>query len=390
MPYTTPTVNYCATINGTYTSLTGIQSVSISRGRQRFQDNFTQTNCVIELIPAATYAVPLAVGQFIDVRTTNAAGSPAYFVGNITDIERQYSIPYTAATGLAPADRITITAAGTLGVLGKSTFADYFIVSSNATETIGQVAVNAGAIVDGVGFNYSSLAINSAQLLSNIGVLDLVNTLLRTAQYFIDDIDNARAAYLGRNNVGVTFQPGQGNTTYTFSDAETVGAFSFNNLQFLSSVQNTFTEAQVAPAGLATQTASSGSAPYNTLVYDTYSVSTADAASLAGYIINLQSTTTAVPFSISTNTNLAPTCTTISQLALTGVLSDITAGMNLGATVKVIFRGTTANATIQGINTTFYPDYATVQLFLSPSLGTAFTLDSTVLGVLDTSRLGFP
>ncbi|CAB4135330.1 hypothetical protein UFOVP290_8 [uncultured Caudovirales phage] len=390
MAYTAPTVNYCATIGGTYTSLTGIQSVSISRGRQRFQDNFTQTNCVIELIPSATYAVPLAVGQFIDVRTTNAAGSPAYFVGNITDIERQYSIPYTAATGLAPADRITITAAGTLGVLGKSTFADYFIVSSNATETVGQVAFDAGTIVDGVGLNYTSLAFNSAQALTNIGVLDLVNTLLRTAQYFIDDIDNARAAYLGKSNVGVTFQPGQGNTTYTFSDAGTVGALRFNNLQFLSSVQNTFTQAQVAPAGLATQTASSGSAPYNTLVYDTYSVSTADAASLAGYIINLQSTTTAVPFSISTNTNLAPTCTTISELALTGVLSDITAGMNLGATVKVIFRGTTVNATIQGINTTFYPDYATVQLFLSPSLGTAFTLDSTVLGVLDTSRLGFP
>jgi hypothetical protein len=390
MPYTPPTVNYCATINGTYTSLTGAQSVSISRGRQRFQDNFTQTNCVIELIPAATYAVPLAVGQFIDVRTTNAAGSPAYFVGNITDIQRAYSIPYNSVTGVAPADRITITAAGTLGVLGKSTFADYFIVSSNATETIGQVAFDAGAIVDAVGFNYSSLAFNSAQLLTNIGVLDLVNTLLRTAQYFIDDIDNARAAYFGKNNVGVTFQPGQGNTAYSFSDVGTVGTRAFTDLQFLSSVQNTFTQVQVAPAGLATQTASSGTAPFNTLVYDTYSLNTANAASLAGYILNMQSLATAVPYSITTNTLVAPTCTTISELALTAVLSDITAGMNLGAGVQVTFRGTTAKAQIQGINTTFYPDYATVQLFLSPSLGAPFTLNSTTLGILDANRLGFP
>jgi hypothetical protein len=64
--------------------------------------------------------------------------------------------------------------------------------------------------------------------------------------------------------------------------------------------------------------------------------------------------------------------------------------MNLGASVTVIFRGTTVTATIQGINTTFYDDYATVQLFLSPSLSSSFTLDSTVLGVLDTNRLGYP
>jgi hypothetical protein len=390
MPYTTPTVNYCATINGTYTSLTGIQSVSISRGKQRFQDNFTQTNCVIELIPAATYAVPLAVGQFIDVRTTNSSGSPAYFVGTITDIERAYSIPYTAATGLAPADRITISAAGTLGVLGKSVISSDVMVESDCTGSIFSFAFDSGAIVDAVGFNYYSLAFNSAQLLTNVGVLDLTNTLLRTCQYFIDDIDNQRVTYLGKNYTAATFQPGQGNTSYTFSDAGTPGAFAFNNLQFLSSVQNTFTQVQVAPAGLATQTASSGLAPYNTLVYDTYSLNTGDAASLAGYIINMQSLATAVPYSITTSTVVAPTCTTISQLSLTDVYADITLGMNLGATVQVIFRGTTAKAQIQGINTTFYADYATVQLFLSPSLGGAFTLNSSVLGILDTNRLGFP
>jgi hypothetical protein len=390
MPYTPPTVNYCATINGTYTSLTGIQSVSISRGRQRFQDNFTQTNCVIELIPAATYAVPLAVGQFIDVRTTNAAGSPAYFVGNITDIERAYSIPYDSVTGIAPADRITITAAGTLGVLGKSVISSDVMVESDCTGSIFSFAYDAGTHVDAVGFNNYSLAFNSAQLLTNIGVLDLVNTLLRTCQYIIDDIDNQRVTSLGFSNVGATFQPGQGNTAYNFSDVGTVGTRAFTDLQFLSSVQNTFTQVQVAPAGLATQTASSGTAPFNTLVYDTYSLNTANAASLAGYILNMQSLATAVPYSITTNTLVAPTCTTISELALTAVLSDITAGMNLGATANVTFRGTTASAQIQGINTTFYPDYATVQLFLSPSLGAAFTLDSTVLGILDTNRLGFP
>jgi hypothetical protein len=141
---------------------------------------------------------------------------------------------------------------------------------------------------------------------------------------------------------------------------------------------------------LATQTATSGSAPYNSLVYDTYNQNTSDAASLAGYIVNLQSLTTAVPFSITTDTKMAANCTTISELSTSAVFADVTAGMNLGAAVTVEFRGTTVTAQIQGINTTFYPDYAQVQLYLSPSLGTAFTLDSSAFGVLDTNRLGYP
>jgi hypothetical protein len=64
--------------------------------------------------------------------------------------------------------------------------------------------------------------------------------------------------------------------------------------------------------------------------------------------------------------------------------------MNLGAGVTVLFRGTTALAEIQGINTVFYSDYAQLQLYLSPSLGTPFTLDSSTFGVLDTNRLGYP
>ncbi len=88
MPYTAPTVNYCATMAGTYTTLTGVQSVSISRGRRYFQDNFQASQCVVELIPATSYSPELAIGQFIDVRVANTATSRAFFTGQITDVER--------------------------------------------------------------------------------------------------------------------------------------------------------------------------------------------------------------------------------------------------------------------------------------------------------------
>jgi hypothetical protein len=77
------------------------------------------------------------------------------------------------------------------------------------------------------------------------------------------------------------------------------------------------------------------------------------------------------------------------ELAQLNAYNDSAAVQIIGALVTVIFRGTTVTAQIQGINTTFYPDYASVQLYLSPSIGAPFTLDSPILGVLDQNRLGF-
>jgi hypothetical protein len=389
MPYTTPTVNYCATVDGTYTSLTGVQFVSVSRGRQRFQDNFPQTSCTIELIPATTYALPLAVGQFIDVRDTNTSTSPAYFVGVITDIERKYEIPYNTVSAYAPADRIIITATGATGQLGKQSFSDYDLLSQSVDLSI--IGLTGASQVYTFTYTTSTL-LNSAQTFTG-GSLDLINGLLRTQQYLIDDLDNQRTGNVfvaDYTNSVSTFPAGQGNVNYNFSDAGTVGAFKFGNLEYLSSVQNTFKQVQVVSPGNATQTASSGSAPYNTLVYDTYNFNATDALNLANFILSTKSVTTATPYSIATNTNLAATCTNISKLSNVNTLSGGDLSMNLGASATVIFRGTTATAEIQGINTTFYPDYATVQLFLSPSTGTAFTLNSSAFGVLDTNRLGYP
>jgi hypothetical protein len=381
MAYTTPTVNYCATVDGTYTSLTGIQSVSISRGRQRFQDNFPQTNCTIELIPATSYALALAVGQFIDVRDANDRYSPCYFQGVISDIERKYEMPYDTVSSYAPADRIIITATGPTGALGKQSLSNYSFASQLVDTTIDGYALSFNVVAF---TNTPSTVISTAQTFTG-GSLDLTNTLLRTQQYLIDDADNNRTGVVffdDFTNTVTTFPAGQGNVNYTFSDAGTVGALKFSNLEYLSSVQNTFKQVQVVSPGNATQSATSGAAPYNTLVYNTYSLNTTEALNLANFVLSTKSIDTASPYSIRTNTNLSATCTDISKLSDLADLSADNLAMNLGASVSIIFRGTTATAQIQGINTSFFPDYASVQLFLSPSLGTAFTLDSTVFGIL--------
>jgi hypothetical protein len=72
------------------------------------------------------------------------------------------------------------------------------------------------------------------------------------------------------------------------------------------------------------------------------------------------------------------------------IFNAINPPITIGAPVQTTFRGTTVDASIEGINSNFYPDYASVQVYLSPSLGIPFVLDSASSGVLDTNRLAFP
>lgn len=376
MTYTPPTVNYSATIDGTYTTLTGVQSVLISRGRRRIADPFPQSSCVIELIPANSYAVPLAIGQFIDVRQTNVDTSRAFFSGKITDVERVYAMPYNSGTGAAPGDRIRITATGGTGILGTnySTFTwgtDTYIQALLEVQDTSNVRIQSWG---------SSLYVSAQSVYG--GGLEVLNQLIATTQFLIDDADERRSAFGGYS--GEIFAYPVSSNTVTFSDTGT--GFAMKQLEYLSSAQNTFSKVNVNAEGLATQSAQSGTPPYNTLNVSTYNVSTADALALAQYLYDLNSTTVqAVPASITTDTTVAPTCMELAYTCITGPFYGY-----IGSPVTVLFRGTTATAGVQGFSAAFYPDRGQVQLYLSPSIGTPFTLDSTASGVLDTNRLGYP
>jgi len=375
MPYTPPTVNYSATIDGTYTSLTGVQSISISRGRQRIADPFPQSSCVVELIPANSYALPLAIGQFIDVRQTNSGTSRAFFAGRITDVERVYDMPYNSITGAAPGDRIRITCTGGTGILAAnysavSWPAGFFVLAIGYLQSASNIRIQ----------SESSAATVSAQTLT-AGALDILNTLLNTSQKVVDDSDLKR---ITTTYGGEVFVYSNSPNAVTFSD--TGSGFAMRRVEFLSSAQNTFTRVNVNAAGLATQTSTSGSAPYNTLNMSTYNGNTADALSLSSYLLSLNSTQLqAAPNIISTDTNVAATCTDLLYLCQTGPIYGY-----VGSPVTVTFRGTTTTAAIQGVSGVFYPDYAAVTVNVAPSIGTPFTLDSTVFGILNTNRLGYP
>jgi len=393
MPYTTPVASYSTTINGTYTALTGIQTISINRGRQRFQDPFRQSSCVIELIPANSYATALAVGQYIDVRDSNSASSPSYFVGRITDVNRSYDMPYNAGTGSAPGDRITIFATGGTGVIGAKLY-DNASFGSGPTQIYEQIVTNQSggrAIIclpDAATFGYVTPAASAVSNYSG-SALDLVNKYLRTDQLVLDDYDSKRTSYLGWSTFTTIAPLAYDTTTYAFTDNTSSGKYV--GIDYMSSVQNSFDVVQVAPAGLAIQTATLSSSIDNTLRYDTINNTTTDALSLANFILATNNQPTAVPFAITTNTLVNSTCLTLAKIPRpSGAVPDAPANFPIGSTATIAFRGTNVSGTVQGVQTTFYVDYASVRVFLSPTLGTPFLLDSTTNGILDTNVLGYP
>jgi hypothetical protein len=380
MPYTAPIVAYNSGASATWYTLSGIQSINISRGRQRFQDPVSQTSAVIELIPATSYTLDLAIGQAIEVRDTNADASNCYFQGRITDVQRSYAFPYNSSTNYAPADRIIVTAAGATGIIGTAQLNNYSLTAQAVALSIASIATSQQVSSLQMGGNGVT---NSAQTIT-VSALDAINQLARTAQLSFDDLCLLRANPMV---FGITLYPtGSRYRTIAFSD--TGSGYSYTGLEFLSSVQNTFNWVSVQPDGLSAAV-SSGTSPFNALNYSTYSASSGDASNLAGYLLNMLSgQQTIVPFTISTNTTVSSSCMDLAKLVKSMPFDTTQAVM--GQPISVTFRGSTSNGSVIGVNSAFYADRATVQLFLSPSLGTPFTLDSTAFGVLTTNRLGYP
>lgn len=381
MAYTAPNVYYSATVDGTYTQLTGIGPIVINRGRQQYTDPFAGSRCTIELIPANSYSPALAIGQFLDIRASNSAASPAFFAGRITDISRTYGIPYNAsATINAPADRITITATGGTGVAASQAVTSDFTIDGTypsitnlftLSQSYAQVYTNV------YGSQYSTAAVSTQTITAGAQVWDVVNKLLRTAQWYVDDDDIGRTVLSARSYAIAIRAPGT-TTTVTFQDNGSAG-YKYTDLEYLSTVQQTFSSVVVEPDGLAAQYSTSGSL-LNSYTISTYNQTTTDALSLASYIRTLSNQTTPTPFVISTSTKAADGVDTLARF--------VTYPVGIAASVK--FRGSTVAATVQGWRFGFYPDYANVTAYLSPSLGTPFTLDSASFGVLDTNRLGYP
>lgn len=228
-----------------------------------------------------------------------------------------------------------------------------------------------------------ALAIGTQSTLGVYGSrLGIFNLGCRTGQLYLNDYTTVQvpASYVFSSNVAIS--GASTGTQITFTDDGTTGSniYKYAQINYLSNQQSTFNKVYVEAPGVTTQSATGNIFATGSLVYESANATNADALNLATYLANTLAEDTPSPFSITTSTAVDGNAQKLAEYVT----------YPLGSTVKVIFRGTTVYATLQGSSCSFYPDYATVTCYLSPSLGIPFTLDSTLFGVLDTNRLGYP
>jgi hypothetical protein len=388
MTYTAPSVQYCATLDGTYTVLSGVQSVNINRGRKIATDPFVGSSCVIEVIPPATFTVELAVGQFLDVRESNSGTADAYFCGRITDIVRTYEIPYDPITGAAPGDRILITCSGPTGQLAATQLVDYVVTGVAGGQQRSTVQLSNILIDNGFTSVNTNVRDKTPQTFTySGGAFDLFNQIARNVQAYIDDLDMQRTTFGGFSSAIGFFAPNyQVSTTVTDVFPGNTGTH-FVGLQFLSSTQQSFNEIIVTASGRTTQVVETVSGPYNSLNYSTTLDQEADMLDLAQYLFAFNQETTAVPASVTLSSTEN---TQISRFA--EIKTRTTTSNNflmLGSRVNINFRGQTYVGQLQGIQTNYGIEQARQTLYFSANLGQPFTLNTAEFGVLDTSRLGY-
>ena len=416
MPFTPPTVNVATTMNGTYTTIAGIQNLQFNRGRQRYSDPFASSNLNIEMLAPTNNALVPVVGNYIDIRATNSSASEAYFVGKVTDVRRQYDIPYTTATNSAPGDRIYITVRGAVGLIGQYQANNPYIFKEGPSWTI------AGALSAFFGYTFNCVVVTlgtyanwpiarlfSSQILFTGSALDMMNQLARTGPYYFSDYDNARVVAVPDPDQG-GFNPGYGDrefkvgvrdagladisaSNFTFSD---VGAIRYDGIEFLTGNENNYTAITVStdsnlfgndaktttvPDPIpAAQSLYVGNAPFTTLEWTTNSPTTTWSESLTGVVYTRTTQPTIGPFSITTTTAVDSTALNMALMNTHFV----------GETGSITFRGTTYKVSLEGVEVSMTPDQARVTCYFSPFPGDFFILDSTANGVLDVNKLGYP
>lgn len=357
-------------------------------GRQRLTDRYTPDIFSVELLAPASDgpAIP-PVRYYLRAETVISATTYTLFLGVITDVNRDYGIPYNSGTGAAPADRITITAASYGMYLSGRGVATNVVIGANTTL---ETAVNA-VYDDGVSTSGGPTFVGSPASAS-----DIWNTAIAQDETYtgnvLDYINSVVASVVSRMSDGPSLTAGpnllDGNyisgNDFNFSDGAAFGTQThpYNQIEFLASDNNSYTEIRVGyNSNAATVSAVSGSQPYQT--YSTVSVleSAATAQGAADLTLAILSQSQYTPFRVSTKASM------MSNPLLPIQLSSNNTGRAIGSLVQVRFRGTVYQTILEGYIITQDRDDAYYTFFLSPGLGQPLILDDANFGILDTNTL---
>lgn len=366
--------------DGSYTTITDIQDVSISGGRQALVDNFSATRCTITCRYPNGYVSPisgLVPGAPISVEMRNEPTHTTtfgVFIGYVADVEVKYGMPF--ANDVGAADYLIITCEGPFARLARATGNGYAMPSEKIIDQT--TRANQQTQVDILYGSADFSRVMSATTVDGSWA-DWLNQLVLSIAGRIRDSDP----------INVQSQnPDPSGSTFSDSATPAAGDLPYNSIAFDSLAQNYFNQITVDPVSFATQTVSNipiGESPRNYTV-DTYSGSDSQATDLANFYLSQFGTPTVGISQISFTFNALDTAalqSAVREIFLVGFSP-------VGKSFPVVFRGTSYLAVVEGFELSLTPASQTCTFYVSDnSLNNFLLLNSTVFGQLDFNKLGF-
>lgn len=335
-------------------TLTNITSVQLTKGRVKVSDNLrTGTATVTGRKPGDLPA--LQIGDTIQLTVTDPDTSTSVeFNYRLADLIIDYGI-------VSNMDTWTMLLEDAFAYLGRAVITRSWSSGTLAVDQAANVTNDVGIALITSGTGKSTV---SAQTITDGNALEVFQNLVNTEQALVQAGDNDITWY----NRGW-----QSTITYTnFADDGT--ANKYDVLKFAGLADNYADEVVVYPVGASAVSFGAGAFSYS---LNSYSVDSATATDLAGYVKGVFDVQDAVPTVMSTLLN---TASTAGPLTATGV----------GKGVNVKFRGTTYTALVEGFVITSDPQSTRITYYLSSAEFFSFlTLDDALLGKLDENKLGF-
>lgn len=356
-----------------WVTLDDVQNITCNIGRRNIQSDWPISNATFVIRYPDGFSSPLAnllISQ--PIRFYAPGRSTPSWAGVIRDVSIEYGIPYSG--GVGESDYLTITAEGALS---------YWITRIQPTPPL------SNSVDSALGFNQVTYDLPNIRTLTDevidggifTSFYDYINGVAKATQARL--LDGAWSSALGEALIFIGKANQTTVATVGFSDTTNdTNNRAYDSLEFDSLSDNWVTYVRVTNDDGITKNA--GTAIVNDRRYYDYSAPFVEARGqdLADYLYQQFKNQTLSVSAITAQSEAQQT----NNLDTLGV-TDFWKLPNYK--IKIVFRGTTIYAQIEGVSLSATPNGARFTYFLSPQeMNNYLILDDTVFGKLDENRLG--
>lgn len=359
------------------TTLTDFQHWSLVTGRNWATDPYSPSTLTIQCRGTAQ----CEIGDTVGVGKTGDSTFVLYAGGYVKDVKTYYGIKTSM-------DYTVYTVEGALSRWGRKQI-NAQAYSQNLSMTAITTMRSAQSVSTEVNKSGSGLSTIGALTYTGNG-LDWFNQVMLTEMGHCFDYAYRVFSPSALIQPAISIIQRNYDTTAdrTFADDSTAAGIRFDDIEFTSAAESYYTSADIQPEGLATQTVGSGS--YN-ITQASYDYNTSQALSHAQYLVSQYNSKTTRPLSITATYANQDTATRKTEFEYL-----LQATYNSGSLIKIIFRGSTYYAVIEGKTVDADQENTRVSFTLSAFDNNNYlVLNNAVFGTLGTSvtypgnKLGF-